>query len=165
MVVYASFEDFIYIILGIAWVIYSAYNAKKKKNAKKNPASADKSKSFLDSIINELGIPTEQPEPVKSKLEQNDEYQFGDTESKIISDTEPQELFSYDDEYGKSNYIPPFDVTETETVVTSDDADTTIVEIEEEFKKNVHTIEKKKIKRIDLRKAVIYSAILKKVHF
>ena len=166
MVVLASFEDFLYIILGLAWVIYSAYNAKKKQKAKNNPASAGKNKSFLDSIISEIGLPTEQPKPVDAKLEQDDEYHFDEDEPEIMPTHESQKLFSYDDEYEESNYTPPFNVVETETVVVSTKVGSTNVEIAKELKEDVYTIKKKKSrKRIDLRRAVIYSVILKKVHF
>jgi len=167
MVVFtASFEDFIYIILGLVWVIYSAYNAKKKQNAKKNPAPARKNKSFLDSIISEFGLPSEQSQPINPKPKHVDENVIYDIEPEISANNEIQELYSYDDEYEESNYTPPYDVIETETVVSSNNIDSTIVELVEKKKNKAYSIKKKvNRKRIDLRRAVIYSEILKKVHF
>jgi len=166
MVVFASFEDFIYIVLGLVWVIYSAYSAKKKKEAKKNPVSASKNKSFLDSIISEMGLPSEKSESTNRESEHIDEYALDNIEPEISPVVEPQELYSYDDEYEESNYIPPYNVIETEPVIESSNADTVKVDVTKDFNENVYTIKKKDIrKRIDLRKAVIYSEILRKVHF
>jgi len=166
MVVYASSEDFIYIILGIAWVVYSAYNAKKKKEAKKNPASANKNKSFLDSIISEMGLPSEKSEQTNKESEQIDEYAIDNIEPEITPIVEPQVLYSYDDEYEESNYTPPYNIIKTEPVIESSNADTVKIDIAKNLNENIYTSKKKdNMKKIDLRRAVIYSAILKKVYF
>jgi hypothetical protein len=166
MVVQASFEDFIYIALGLVWVIYSAYSAKKKQKAKNNPTSASKNKSFLETIIGEMGLPSAQTESDNRGQEEDDEYKFDVDESKITPSVEPQELYSYDDEYEESNYVDPYNVIETKTVVDTNNVDANIVKIPKELVDNDYTIKKKKsIRRIDLRRAVIYSVILKKVDF
>ncbi len=161
MVVHASFEDFIYIILGLAWVIYSAYNAKKKQKAKNNPAPASQNKSFLESVISEIGFPEEKPEPIPSSLS-NDAYSNeDDIDPEINPSTESAEIFSYDDEYEESNFNSSNDIIENEQVIKSNKITSNYIIPKKDSNLNKKTTKK----RIDLRKAVIYSEILKKVYF
>jgi hypothetical protein len=156
--IYASFEDAIYIILGLVWVIYSFYNAKKKQKAKNNPSSTN-DKSFLESLINKMGGATENQEPSANSSNKTN-YVDNVVEEEDYAEQE-EAIFSYDDIYEKSNYSPPYEVVENEPAVITSTTSS---------KKNLTKpapIPKKKNskKRIDLRKAVIYSEILKKVYF
>jgi len=161
MAVYASFEDFIYIVLGLAWVIYSAYNAKKKQKAKNKPTSTSEKKSILDSLINEIGLNDEKEEANISSSPKDVHYNEDDINPEIIPSDEPQRLFSYDDEYEENNFSTPVYIIENEPIITSDKVDTNHI-----TSKNESLVKKKTTKkRIDLRKAVIYSEILKKVYF
>ncbi len=161
MVVYASFEDFIYIILGLAWVIYSAYNAKKKQKAKNNPAPSSQNKSFLESVISEIGFPEEKPEPITSSLSNDAYYNEEDIDPEINPSTESAEIFSYDDEYEEGNFNSSNDIIENEQVIKSNKIISNYIIPKKDSNLNKKTTKK----RIDLRKAVIYSEILKKVYF
>lgn len=165
MIVQASFEDFLYIALGLVWVIYSAYSAKKKKEAKNNPASVKKSKSFIETVISEMGYTAEQTAPVTESTPDNTSYIDDDFEEEVAPYEEPEKIFSYDDEYEESNYNPASNVIETPLVDIDDEP---IVEVSSNIcpKEDAYIIKSKSRKKIiDLRKAVIYSVILKKVNF
>jgi hypothetical protein len=160
MIVTASFEDFIYIIIGLVWVIFSYYNAKKKKeNKAKQPSQARKS-SLLDTIINEIGIKTGEDTPVYSTsyLEEDiiDEKN-NDIEQENYKNYNTDTVFSYDDHYEESNFTPVANVFDIKQSPISEKSTTTL----SETKKLIG----KKAKKIDLRKAVIYSEILKKKYF
>ena len=161
MVVHASFEDFIYIILGLAWVIYSAYNAKKKQKAKNNPTPSSQNKSFLESVISEIGFPEEKPEPIPRSLSNDAYYNEDDIDPEINPSIESTEIFSYDDESEESNFNSSNDIIENEQVIKSNKITSDYVIP----KKDSNVNKKNTKKRIDLRKAVIYSEILKKVYF
>ncbi len=160
MIVKASFEDIIYVILGLVWVIYSAYNAKKKKKAKENPSTSSKKPSFLESVINEIGLTDDKKPAVISEPYQDTDYYKDDVESKTLSAEDDEPVFSYDDYYEESNYKPVNNVIETVRANSANNNN------DSETKNKVHI--KKRMgsrKKIDLRKAVIYSVILKKVNF
>ncbi len=157
--VHASFEDIIYIVLGLVWVIYSFYNAKKKQKAKASSSSTNNNKPFLESIINEMGISTEQPEATNDSINDLNHVDNIVEEEDYAEEEEP--LFSYDDAYEKSNYSPPYEAVEDKPV-----AITNTVSSNNNFTDKKYVLKKKHAKkRIDLRKAVIYSEILKKVYF
>ena len=154
MTVLASFEDIIYIIIGLLWVAFSFYNAKKKKNAKKVPTPANKQKSMLESLLNEIRDEDQKNDP--SLYEPAQEIDQHEEEPMHI---EEEEIFSYDDYYEESNPKSTIDVITqtTNTPVTTIDDNPLKV-------KTINTIKKRK-NIINLRKAVIYSEILKKVYF
>jgi len=145
MIIKGSFEDFLYIIIGLIWIGFSIYKAQqKKKTASQSQGNMKKEKSFFDSLMSEFineepsnpyHIPTEKPPLANSN--EGDENQTGT-------------VFSYDDIYEESNVMPESDVYERQP------------EIKKEFAREIK-IKKQQRKRkpkIDLRKAVIYSEIL-----
>ncbi len=155
MTALASFEDIIYIIVGLLWVAFSFYNAKKKKNAKKGPAPVNKKKSMLESLLNEMGYEDQKKDSaLYESVQEVDQY-----EDEPIQTEAAAEIFSYDDYYEESNSESTNHVItqESNTQVTTIDYNRTIA-------KEKSTNKKSKT-RIDLRKAVIYSEILKKVYF
>jgi len=161
MVVYASVEDFLYILVGIAWVAFSYYNAQKKKRAKESKNPSEKRKpSFLETLIDEAGFKTEEETPVyadpylenDSVIEENNGNSFQDESEENYS----QEVFSYDDYYEESNYQARSDVKDKKQSLKNDVVTTTISD------KNKS---KNKVRKVDLRKAVIYSEILEKKYF
>lgn len=156
MTAYASFEDFLYIILGIVWIAFSFYKAKKKKQSQKEGPTTSKKKSILESLFDEIGIKEDDTETIYQEPSQ-DLFEH-EIENKPVLVDEPNEVFSYDDFYEESNYIPTNTVKEkkrsTETNVTTD----------LNYKINKLNVLKKNMK-INLRKAVIYSEILKKPDF
>ena len=156
MTALASFEDILYVIIGLLWVIFSVYNAKKKKEQKNAQAPKSEKKSILESLIDEIGIKNDQPEP--SYYQPSDDIDHIEPEPVSVPHEESSEAFSYDDYYEESNYNPIDNVIENKPP-------SPIAKIDE-----VYAIKKKSSKKgvknkIDLRKAVIYSEILKKVYF
>ncbi len=160
MVSYASFEDFLYIIIGLVWVIFSFYNAKRKKKAKEGKPTESQKNPILDSILSEFGIDTEEDNNYEKPLQENEQISALKDNSIPQGESfspEPEAIFSYDDIYEESNYIPPTNVIDKKQT-TAFESTSTIT-----GSKNLNL--KKKVRKIDLRKAIIYSEILKKQHF
>ena len=171
MVAYASVEDFLYILIGIAWVIFSFYKAQKKKKApaKKQPQptktqETKESPSFLDSLLDELGVEME-TEQKKNDEEPYIPYNYDEDliEKTYVTEVQEEniqkkqsEVFSYDDIYEESNYTEVTDVNDKKKSAF----ETNTTSIFEDKKTSL-----KKQKKIDLRKAIIYSEILKRQYF
>ncbi len=157
MIVQSSFEDFFYIIIGLVWVVFSFYKAKKKKQEKNTPSQASEKKSFVDSLLNEISLQGEENKP-----SYDDPYQVEDNVDHNLNSAENQEIdtvFSYDDDYEESNHHSATAVIEKRPLLVNS-------EIEKAYEISGESSENNKIrKNIDLRKAVIYSEILKKVYF
>lgn len=157
MVNYASFEDFLYIIFGIIWVVFSYYNAQKKKKARKsNKPTEEKKPSFLDSLIDEIGIKSEQESPNYADPYSEDDQLITKSDDNNHLNTFNDQVFSYDDYYEESNYSQVTDVNDIKQQDKVEVVTTTISD---------KKISKNKVKNVDLRKAVIYSEILKKKYF
>ncbi|MFA5417015.1 MAG: hypothetical protein WC341_01015 [Bacteroidales bacterium] len=152
MVVFASLGDYLYIIIGILWLVFSVYNSQKKKSRRVDDTQKSKGKSFLDTLIDEFNVePTIEPVPYTPYATSNK-----------VSDVEPESekpvIFSYDDEVEESN----------ETA-------TSVVYRKREFgaRGSLTAVEDKIIDiqphrnkpGFDLRKAVIYSEILNRRYF
>lgn len=161
MIIEASFEDFIYVIIGIGWLLYSVYNAKKKKEKSQKVSSEKKSPSFIDALMNEFGNNDIQPE-VKTNNSQ-DEINYFDNEVEQQPDpiSAPEKIFSYDDEYEQGNYNTIADVVENEQIIVKNDD----VIIDKPVVISTYKIRKKRQNKVDLRKAIIYSEIMKKKYF
>lgn len=171
MVAYASVEDFLYILIGIAWVVFSFYKAQKKKKApgKKQPQpqkteETKETPSFLDSLLDELGVEME-PEQKKEDDEPYIPYNYDEDliEKTYVTDVhkenirkEQSEVFSYDDIYEESNYTEVTDVNDKKKSAF----ETNTTSVFEDKKPSL-----KKQKKVDLRKAIIYSEILKRQYF
>lgn len=161
MIVYSSFEDFLYIIIGLVWIIFSFYKAKKKKQERESPTQTEENDSLVESILNEMGLQDEKEEhpfvePSHSSIDVEPEI-----EPEVSSSTyeENSEVFSYDDIYEESNYNSIDDVIERKPVVP-------IGKIDEAYKISGSSSSNMKItKNFNLSKAIIYSEILKKVYF
>lgn len=169
MIFYASYEDYLYIIIGIVWVIFSFYNAKRKKKAKEargsesgNDHSQDQAKtpSFLDSLIEEMGLNDEKPELVYDDpfYEDNQLQQKTEKAEKTqnYSDDQSEKVFSYDDYYEESNYKLSSDVNDNNKTAGNTKKTTT---------DTIKNSSKEKVKKVDLKKAIIYSEILKQRYF
>jgi len=155
MTTLASFEDIIYVIIGILWIAFSFYNAKKKKDAKKASDPTIKHKSVLDSILGEIGYNNEPADSALYKKETNQ----AEVEPATLQMEESSEVFSYDDDYEESNFKSPIDVIEKESFTPN-------INKAKDHSKNIKKNPNKRIKKkIDLRKAIIYSEIIKKVYF
>ncbi len=157
---YASYEDYLYILVGLVWFIFSIYKAKKKKDANgSKPAETDKP-SFLETIIEEIGLKTEEQTPVYADsynrnsdvVDEINTNSDDNNQMKIDND----KAFSYDDDYEKSNYSSTIDVKGKRKSVSYYGNSATITKTKPS---------KKRAKKVDLRKAIIYSEILKKQYF
>ncbi len=167
MIFKGSIEDFIYIIIGVIWLIFSIYKgSQKKKNAAKPAAEPQPEKkesssifdNFLENLMKEeeeQGVPYEQ---VKIKEE--------DKPPSVSEYKEPetQEVFSYDDmavensyDYDvESNYLKPDQVYNKPSVQPE-------TKLQDELRTHLKPTTRKP--RFDLRKAVIYSEILNRRYF
>ncbi len=158
MIAHASFEDFLYIIAGIIWIAFSFYNAKKKKQAKKAAPPTSKKKSILESLFDEIGQKSEQKDSTYYEPEQDIYEKSPEVDSEHMPANEPEKVFSYDDFYEEGNYNPIPDVIERKSSSPIKNISTTNYKIK---RSSVN----KRNKKINLKKAVIYSEILNKPKF
>ena len=154
MLIKGSFEDIIYIVIGVLWIAYSIYKGTQKGKAKPKtkPASTDseeKKKSFFDTFLDDI-LAKEEPVLYAPPTEDIAETETEDKNKKV-----EEEIFSYDDDYEESNHRERYDVIKSE--IESD------IKIEEE--PTIFSSKKRKKPRIDLRKAIIYSEILNRRYF
>lgn len=153
MLFQASFEDYIYILVGVVWIAYSIYKGSQKNKSKqaKKHTTGDNApkKSIFQSFIDEVLV-EEKPVPLTPASE--DQIQ----EEIVFEVPEKKEtIYSYDDIYEESNFKEDTDVFE----------DKAEVQIVKNQKSNILSSIKQKKPRIDLRKAVVYSEILNKRYF
>lgn len=158
MTAQASYEDLLYIVLGLVWIAFSFYNAKKKKQAKNAPAPTGEKKSILESLIDEMGLQDEKTPPPVYESPQEINTVGDEIGERALPYEEPEKVFSYDDYYEESNYDHTINVIEKKRTtpigkVTTVDNGTKKLSV------------KKKGAKINLRKAVIYSEILKSPYF
>jgi len=161
MIYKGSYEDLIYILIGVIWIGYSIYKgvmkSKEHKPAGKVKPAKTKSKSFLDTFLEELTEQGEKPTemeyipPEKEKITEKEFVAESYTETK----NGKEKILSYDDYDEKSNFKKATDVYDT-----SAETGVEVVKIEE-FREEP----KKRKATIDLKKAVIYSEILNPRYF
>lgn len=149
-----SFEDFIYIIIGLVWIVFSIYKGAQKNKARKKtttPSDPESKKttsifdSFLENIMKDEEATTF--EPVELHPNKDEEVE--------IKKVESEKIFSYDDLVEESNYLSKTDVYEEKAVTTST--------LNQELR--THLKQAKTKPRFDLRKAIIYSEILNRPDF
>jgi len=151
MLLKGSFENILYILIGIIWVVFSIYQAKKRKKQKSESQSgAKKKKSFFETLIDEM---TQQNQKQTDNSYDNDSI-VAEPVVKLDNDYE-EEKYTYDDYYEEGNYDEVKDVVSTTEPLTK--------QISKHEQKS-HLTKRKKI-RFDLKKAVIYSEILKPKYF
>lgn len=151
-----SFEDYIYIIIGLIWIVFSIYKGAQKNKARKqtpvSPESEPEEKepsSIFDSFLGKL-MKEEEEVPYEAV-----ELQPKTDESIQVAHAESDKIFSYDDLVEDSNYLNKTDVYEDKAVTKST--------LNQELK--THLKQSKTKPRFDLRKAVIYSEILNRRYF
>ena len=151
-----SFEDYIYIIIGLVWIVFSIYKGAQKNKARKQTPVAPESESeekepssIFDSFLNKLMKEEEQVpyEPVEM-------HPTTDENTQVVH-AENEKIFSYDDLAEESNYLKKTAVYEEQAVTKST--------LNQELK--THLKQPKTKPRFDLRKAVIYSEILNRRYF
>lgn len=158
MVYYASIDDYLYILLGIGWILFSVYtNKKKKAKQQQNSTTEEKpSPSFLENLMEEIGLKEENADPYEEP--QNSPAVTPFTSSVNIPEPVETRMFSQDDFYEESNFDRAPDVLKTETGIKS--------KVKTAFARDKRVTNKKKNrKKLDIRKAVIYSEILSKKYF
>ncbi len=149
-----SFEDFIYILAGLVWVAFSIYKgSQKQKKAKSGGAENKKSKSVIEDFIGDyLGV--------KEEIVYQDEAVSSEKGEELIEETgevEPQkgtynpEVISFDDEYEKDNSF------KEKVLLTQEEDRIEKIRVTNDRK----PIRKKKL-RFNVKKAVIYSEILRR---
>lgn len=148
MLVKGSFEDFLYILAGVIWLAFSIYKGTKKKKSVKKEAKEPAKKNVFDTLMEEILDVQEKPQP-EPLVYEDTVKEMTPSEEKMPEDEPDSKLFSYDDLYEQSNY------NEVSEVITSGYQSMSIPETETD---KPTTIERKS--RFNLRKAVIYSAIL-----
>lgn len=154
MLIRGSFEDYIYIIIGVVWIAYSIYKgAKKRKQGvnkpKRESEPQEKKKSVFETFFDEILV-EEKPVPYEPIIEDVEIDEEIETEKMA-----EQKVFSYDDYYEESSSQRDIDIVEKRTLSQS------------HRKQDLKAIPSKKRKkpRINLRKAVIYSEILNRRYF
>ncbi len=149
MLVKGSFEDIIYVVIGVLWIAYSIYKGTKKGRAKsrkeRTPTDPEeKKKSVFDTFLDDI---LAKEEPV---------LYTPPAEDTITAEEKVEEkVFSYDDDYEESNHQERFNVIK----------DKPESDIKIETEPTIVPSRKRKKPRIDLRKAVIYSEILNRRYF
>lgn len=154
MLVKGSFEDYIYILVGIIWIAYSIYKGTQKNKQKSKPVEArqtgtKESKSAFESFLDEILV-EEQPLGFESA-----ESTLRDYEPVTSEQEEQKEPFSYDDIYEESNFEEDLGVYSLSAVSNLREAE----------KQKTKPTTKKRKPYIDLRKAVVYSEILNRRYF
>lgn len=147
----ASFEDYLYILVGAVWIAYSVYKGiqKNKSRQNKDVKPAEKKKSVFESFIDNILV-EEKPLPY---VPEGEEIAIDDTDIKIAE--KQNEVFSYDDDYEESNFQSDLDVYKNISETPA----------KEKQKNNKSLSFKRKKPRVDLRKAVVYSEILNRRYF
>lgn len=154
MLVKGSFEDYIYIVVGVIWIAYSIYKGTQKGKSKtRKPAKSqnqeEKKKSVFETFFDEILV-DEKQNPYEAVPDEIEVKEFD-----IVDEKVEEEVFSFDDYYEESNLQSKIEVSEVESIVQN------------QQKKDLEITPSKKRRkpRIDLRKAVIYSEILNRRYF
>ena len=151
MLLKGSFEDILYILVGIIWVAFSIYQAKKRKKQKSvSQPDANKKKGFFETLIDEFSEQNQQ----QAEIPYDEDSPVAETVVKPESEHE-EKIFTYDDYYEEGSY------KEAEDVISTKEPTTQHLPVQE---LKLHLTKSKK-RRFDLKKAVIYSEILKPKYF
>jgi hypothetical protein len=156
MVFKSSFEDFLYVLVGLVWVAFSIYKgSQKKKKAQRPEGEKSKSKSAIEEILGEfLGVKEDDVVYREEQIvNESEEFVFDETEnSSSTPQNSPSEIFSHDKVAEEGNLF------KEKPVYRSGLHDLRMGVAKVDKKQKV----KRKKPRINIRKAVIYSEILKR---
>ncbi len=161
MVFYADLGDWLYVLLGLVWVFFSFYQKSKKRAEQSDTgkATGENRKSVLKTFFQEFETRTEPPfETVSAHFDNENNHQEVISENYDTLESD----FSYDEavlekEKKLEKNIDAIEATKKELKASLKDKNYKILSV----KKGLSTNRKK----IDLRKAVIYSAILSRPDF
>jgi len=145
MLVYCDTGDWFYVLLGIAWIVYSIYKGSaKKKDQEQTKPSPKKKASFLEGLIDDF---------VDERPEGDEEVIYKDPFEEVPVITEDEVVSAHDpvqDKKGKLDY------PDREGIRVTKDVSGSVSEIQVKPKKH------RKISRVNLKKAIIYSEILRR---
>ncbi len=151
MLLKGSFQDFFYILIGIIWIAFSIYQGQKKRKQKSStPHSTEKKKSFFETLLDEVTEKNQQYEEI-SDSESKPEPEFIEP----LDNTFEEKKFSYDDYYEERNYKEAEDVLIKNEPLTKSAFDNPLKP----------SCKRTRKLRFDLKKAVIYSEIIKPKYF
>lgn len=153
----SSMGDYFYIVVGLLWVAFSIYKGMSKQ-AKPQKSGGEKVKNTTDieKMIGEfLGVKPDDtvyaPQQEDIKPTENVSTELPDV--KDLTEKQSSNVFSYDDEFEEGgNFFKEKKVYTPDTVLK--EGEKTLIK-SDAVKKRVKT-------RINLRKAIIYSEILKR---
>jgi len=153
MVVKGSYEDFLYILAGLAWLAFSIYKGSQKNKKSRAPDSqSDKKGSGFEKVLEELlGVKDKDIVYDQQYINEPKDNLFNEVkenEEKVIEAA--PEVFSYEKAYDEDNFLPKKEVY-TSALHKKDNL---------KVKKDLTVARKKKKPKFDVRKAVIYSEIL-----
>lgn len=156
MIFKGSFEDFLYVAIGLVWVAYSIYRGKQKqKDAQKPEGEKSKRKSAIEELLgNFLDIKEDDVVYQDEEVENTTEEIVFDEDKNVeinVADT-PSEVFSYTDVDKEGNFL------EEKAVYTSETKKYDRLFI----KKDTKPVTKRKKPRFNVKKAIIYSEILRR---
>jgi len=156
MLVESSFGDYIYILIGLLWVGFSIYKgAQKNKKSQQTESENNRTPNAIDDLLGEfLGYKQDEAVYTSEKSDSEPTTDMYSEERKFTPETKnvASNIFSYDDEYEEEgNFF------EEKKVYTTEE--------DNKLEKSVIKNEKKPLRRlkkprINIKKAVIYSAIL-----
>ena len=156
MIVKGSFEDILYVLIGLVWVAFSIYKgSQKKKKAQRPEGEKVKSKSAIEEILGEfLGVKEEEVVYQGDNTnEVHEEFSYDEQDYPQTEATNaPSEVFSSDEKYKEGNFF------EEKRVYTSGTKNNDRLKVSTK----PELITKRKRPRFNVRKAIIYSEILKK---
>lgn len=156
MLIKGSFEDYLYILVGLIWVAFSIYKgAKKNKSSTKKPQQVEsgevqeEKKSFFDDFLNQI------INDDKQVIYETKEEEPATKEPIFVEKEVEEKVFSNDDVVEESNFIDDKGVYEIEPAKE--------LNLQKELKN--HLKDKNEQPKFDLKKAIIYSEILNRRYF
>ena len=156
-------DDFLYIIIGIIWVIYSLYSNKQKQQKKRMleeqrridpdaPPAPARPRSILEQILDpEPEIPETAPQPYEEYKEHQEEYSY-ETQQPVQFKPVIQSLETITNEVSGSYFDNQY--------ASRGDANYYDNRVMSESTHNEIPLAEELVEEFDLRKAVIYSEIL-----
>ncbi len=145
MLVYCDTGNWLYVLLGIAWVVYSIYKGSaKKKGQEQTKPGPKKNASFLEGLIDDL---VDESPVGDDEVIYKDPFEEASVikEDEVVSAPDPVQ----DKEGG-------FDSPDGEGIPVTGGISGSVSEIQVKPKKH------RKISRLNLKKAIIYSEILRR---
>ncbi|PLX04329.1 MAG: hypothetical protein C0595_03635 [Marinilabiliales bacterium] len=156
MVVESSFGDYIYILIGLLWVGFSIYKgAQKNKKSQQSESENNRTPNAIEDLLGEfLGYKQDEAVYTSEKSDSEPTTDMYSEEIKSTPETKnvASNIFSYDDEYEEEGNF--FEEKKVYTTEEDNKLENSVV------KKEKKPLRRLKKPRINIKKAIIYSAIL-----